>query len=220
MDLQRNQEAACASYNPEWDPDSVSAIPTHSWLSRDTEVHGGYGLVVGKLRRINWGWPYRNQNQLLLQAITVPEVLGGSTLEHTYRQRIAAGDQLMSKPWKRSLAESTSTWRRVNRMKWQVNSGNDDMDTQTCDSEHTWRWSGKHTPRKGGEQLETISAPSTRRMSSVSTSAQASRMISATARSPERWWEDQVRLIYDEWVHLCIPKQFRTRPKMISERTK
>jgi len=43
-------------------------------------------------------------------------------------------------------------------MKRQVNSGNDDVDTQTSDSEHTWRWSGKHTRRKAGEQLEMISA--------------------------------------------------------------
>jgi len=54
------------------------------------------------------GWPYRNQNQPLLQEITVPAVLGGSTLERTYRQRIAAEDQLMNVPWKRSPAESTS----------------------------------------------------------------------------------------------------------------
>jgi len=92
----------------------------------------------------------------------------------------------MSVPWKRSLAESTSTWRRVNQMKRQVNSGNDDVDTQTGDSEHTWRWSGKHTRRKAGEQLEMISAPSTGRMSSVPTSAPTRRMISATARVPER----------------------------------
>jgi hypothetical protein len=92
----------------------------------------------------------------------------------------------MSVPWKRSLAESTSTWRTVNQMERQVNSGNDDVDTQTSDSEHTWRWSGKHTWRKAGEQLEMISAPSTGRMSSVPTSAPTRRMISATARAPER----------------------------------
>jgi hypothetical protein len=54
----------------------------------------------------------------------------------------------MSIPWKRSPAESTSTWRRVNQMKRQVNLEIDDVDTQTSDSKHTWRRSGKHTRRK------------------------------------------------------------------------
>jgi len=93
-------------------------------------------------------------------------------------------------------------------MKRQVNSENNDMDTQTSDSKHTWRRSGKHTRRKPGErdqQLDMISAPSTGRMSSVPTSALTSRMISATARAPERWCEDQASLIYAEWVQLCLP---------------
>jgi len=77
----------------------------------------------------------------------------------------------MSVPWKRSPA---------------VNKQNDDVDTQTSDSEHTWRRSGMHTRRRAGEQLEMISAPSTGRMSSVPTSAPTWRMISATARAPER----------------------------------
>ena len=67
-----------------------------------------------------------------------------------------------------------------------VNKQNDDVDTQTSDSEHTWRRSGKHTRRKAGEQLEMISAPSTGRMSSVPTSAPTRRMISATAKAPKR----------------------------------
>jgi hypothetical protein len=71
-------------------------------------------------------------------------------------------------------------------MKRQVNSENDDMDTQTSDSKHTWRRSGKHTRRKAGEQLEMISAPSTGRMSSAPTSAPTRRRISATARTLER----------------------------------
>jgi len=92
----------------------------------------------------------------------------------------------MSVPWKRLLAESTSTWRRVNQMKRQVNSENDDVDTQTTDSEHTWRRSGKHTWRKAGEELEMISAPSTGRMLSVPTSAPTWRNISVTARALAR----------------------------------
>jgi len=106
-----------------------------------------------------------------------------------------------------------------------ANKQNDDVDTQTSDSEHTWRRSGQHTRRKTGErnqQLEMISAPSTGRMSSVPTSAPNWRMISATAGAPEmmRRSSDQANLIYAERVQLCLPKQFRTRPKMISERTK
>jgi len=88
----------------------------------------------------------------------------------------------MSVPWKRSLAESTSTWRRVNQIKRQVNSENDDVDTQISDSKNTWRRSRKHTRRKPGEcneQLEIISAPSTGQMSSVPTSTPNRRMISA-----------------------------------------
>ena len=95
----------------------------------------------------------------------------------------------MSVPWKRSLAESTSTWRRANQMKRQVNSEIDEVDTQQSDSDHTWRRRGKRNRRKAGErtqQLEMISAPSTGRMSSVPTSAPTRRMISATARAPER----------------------------------
>jgi len=76
-------------------------------------------------------------------------------------------------------------WRRVNQMKRQVNSENDDVDTKPSDSKHTWRRSGKHTRRKAGEQLEMISAPSTGRMSCVPICSPNGRMISATARAPE-----------------------------------
>jgi len=88
---------------------------------------------------------------------------------------------------------------------------------------HTWRRSGKHARRKLGErtrQLEIISAPSTGRMSRVPTSAPTSRrMISATARTPESWWEDHWSLIYAERVQLCQLKLYPMRPKMISECT-
>ena len=67
-----------------------------------------------------------------------------------------------------------------------MNSKNDDVDTQNSDNKHTWRWSGKQTQRKAAGQLEMISEPSAGRMSSVPTSAQTARMISATARAPER----------------------------------
>jgi len=36
--LQIDQEAACPSYNPEWNPDSISAIPTQSWQFQDTQL--------------------------------------------------------------------------------------------------------------------------------------------------------------------------------------
>jgi len=73
-------------------------------------------------------------------------------------------------------------------MKRQVNSETDNVDTQTSDSKHTWRRSGQHTRRKTGERNQQfeICAPSTGQMSSVPTSAPTSRMISATARAPER----------------------------------
>jgi len=86
----------------------------------------------------------------------------------------------MGVPWKTSLAESTCVRGEESTSK------NDGVDTQTSDSEHTWTRSGKHTRRNAGEQLEMISAPSTGRMSSVPTSAPTRRMISATARAPER----------------------------------
>jgi len=73
-------------------------------------------------------------------------------------------------------------------MKQQVNSENDNVDTQTSDRKHTWRRSGQHTLSKASErtqQLE-ISASSTGRMSCVPTSALNRRMISATARAPKR----------------------------------
>ena len=108
------------------------------------------------------------------------------------------------------------------QMKLQVNSENNDMDTQTSDIKHTWRRSRKHTRRKAGEytqQLEIISAPSTGRMSSVPLRAPTWRIISATIRAPETWWEDQESLICAKGVNVCLLKQFRTRPEMISERT-
>jgi len=74
-------------------------------------------------------------------------------------------------------------------MKRQVNSANNDTDTQTSDSKHIWKRSGKYTWRKAGErnqQLEMISAPSTGQMSSVPTSAPTRRMISATENALER----------------------------------
>jgi len=119
---------------------------------------------------------YRHQNQPLLQAITVPEVLGESTLEHTYGQK--------------SPAESTSVHHEAStvhmEMKREANSQNDDMDTQTSYSKHTWRRGRKHTRKKVGEQLEIISASSTERMSSVPISAPTRRMISVTAGATER----------------------------------
>ena len=94
------------------------------------------------------------------------------------------------------------------------------MVTQTSDSQYTWRKSRKHTRRKLGErtkQLEIISAPSTGRMSSVPTSTPTSRrIISATAKAPERWWEDQLNVTYAEWVQLCLPKHLWTWPKISS----
>jgi hypothetical protein len=89
----------------------------------------------------------------------------------------------MSVPWKTSLAEATCVRGEESTSK------NDDVDTQTSDSKHTSRRSGQHTRRKTGErtqQLEMISAPSAGRMLSVPTSAPTRRMISATARAPER----------------------------------
>jgi len=71
-------------------------------------------------------------------------------------------------------------------MKPQVDSENDDIDTQTIDSKHTWRRNGMHNRRKAGEQLDMISAPSTGRMLSVPTSAPTRRRIRATARAPEK----------------------------------
>jgi len=67
-------------------------------------------------------------------------------------------------------------------IEWQANSENDDIDTQTIDSKHTWRRSGKHTRRKTGKQLEMISGPSTGRMWSVPTSTPTWRMINATVQ--------------------------------------
>ena len=73
-------------------------------------------------------------------------------------------------------------------MKRQVNSDNNNADAQRSDSKHIWRRSGTHTQRKTGkrnQQLE-ISAPSTGWMSSVPRSALTWRMISVTARAPEK----------------------------------
>ena len=96
----------------------------------------------------------------------------------------------MSLPWERSLADSISVCREESRvhleMKRQVDSENEDLDTHTSDSKHTWRWNGTHNRRNAGEQLEMISAPSTWRTSSVPTSTPSWRMISASARAPER----------------------------------
>jgi len=96
----------------------------------------------------------------------------------------------MSVPWERSLAESTSVRGEEStvhlEMRRQVDSENDDMDTQTCDSKLTWRRNGMHNRRKAGEQLEMISPLSTGRMPSVPTSAPTRRRISATARAPEK----------------------------------
>jgi hypothetical protein len=89
----------------------------------------------------------------------------------------------MSIRWKRLLAESTRTWRRLNQMKQHVNSEIGDVDTQTSDNQNTRKRSGMPTLRKAGEQLDMISAPSTGWMSSVPITAPAGRMISVTARA-------------------------------------
>ena len=89
----------------------------------------------------------------------------------------------MSVPWKTSLAESICECGEESASK------QDDVDTQTSDSEHTWRRSGKHSWGKAckrTKQLEMISAPSTGRISSVPTSPPTYRMISPTARALEK----------------------------------
>jgi len=74
-------------------PNEILTQSRQSRLSLgNPDVHGCYGLLVGGATTHKRGWPYRNQKQPLPQAITVPEVLGGNTMECTYRQRIAAGD--------------------------------------------------------------------------------------------------------------------------------
>jgi len=167
-----NQEAACPSYNPEWDPDSVWAIPRYTAATgkstSESSLTNRYGARRSRMRWVVGG------ATTCKRGITVPESKPTPTASNHITG--SAGRKL-SVPWKRSLA---------------VNKQNDDMDTQTSDSNHTWRRSGKHTRRKVGErtqQLETISTPSTWQISSVPISAPTRRMISATASAPVRWWE-------------------------------
>ena len=102
----------------------------------------------------------------------------------------------------------------------ETTSENDDLDTQTSDSKHTWRRNGNHTGRKASKQFDVISALSTGQMWSVPTSAPTRRMISATARAPGGWCDDQAGLIYAEWVQLCQLKHFWTSLILISRNAK
>jgi len=88
-----------------------------SWLTLDNrEIHSCYwkstsesiltnrygtrrsrnGLVVSRATTYKWGMTVSESKPTLLQAITVPEVVGGSTLERTYQQRITSGDETTS----------------------------------------------------------------------------------------------------------------------------
>ena len=209
-----------------------NAIPTQSRRSRfsldNPEMHSCYWKSTSESSLTNLYGTRRNRNRLVVcrattykMGMTVPE--SKSTPTASNHRTGSAGRKHLGE----HLPAKNRSWRLVNKRTWRIVNQctcrwNDDVDTQTSDSEHTWRWSGKHTRRNTGEhnqQLEMISAPSTGRMLSVPTSAPTWRMISATARAPEKWWEDQVSLIYAERLQLCLPKQFRTRPKMISECT-
>jgi hypothetical protein len=121
-----NQEAACASHNPEWDPDSVSAILIQSQQSRDAQLLLEINFRIKSYEPIwhpeNPKWISRRQRYDIQKG---DDRTGFKTKPYckqspyrkcceeapkcTCRQRIAAGDYSMSVPWKRSLAESTST---------------------------------------------------------------------------------------------------------------
>jgi len=156
------------------DPDSVSTIP---------RIHSCYWKSTSESSLTNRYGTRRSRNGLVAgrattykRGMTVPE--SKSTPTSSNHRTGSAGRKHLGA----HLPAENRTWRLVNKQ-------NDDVDTQTSDSEHTWRRNGKHTRRKAGErtgQLEMISAPSTGRMSSVPISAPTRRMISATATAPER----------------------------------
>jgi len=152
-----------------------------SRLSLDNpEKHSCYLKSTSESNLINRYGTRRSRNGLVVCRTTMYE--SGITVPES-KPTPTASNYPTGNAWRKHLgvhlpAENRS-WRLVNKQ-------NDDVDTETSDSEHTWRRCGKHTRRKAGEQLEMIGAPSTGRMSSVPTSAPTWRMISGTARSPEK----------------------------------
>jgi len=212
------QEAACTNYNPGWDPNSVLAIPTQSRQSQDIQ------LLLEITFRIKPKQPiwHPTKPEWISHRRSYDIHNGDDHTGSAGRKHLGAHLPAENRSWRsvdeRTLDEITSrankcTWRRVNSATGDETTSelrNDDVDTQTSDSKHTCRKSGQHSRRWMGErnqQLE-ISALSTGRMSSVPTSAPTRRIISATARARERWWDDQASLIYAERVHLCLPHGF------------
>jgi hypothetical protein len=100
------------------------------------EIHGCYGLVVGGATTYKEG-------------MTIPESQSTPTASNhrtgsAGRNHLEAHLPAENRSWKlvneRTLEDITS---RVNKRTWRrVNKQNDNVDTQTSDSEHTWRRSG------------------------------------------------------------------------------
>ena len=149
----------------------------------DPEIHSCYWKSTSESSLTNRSGTRRSRNGLVVCRATTYK--GGMTVPESKPTPTASNHRTGSAGRKHlgaHLPAENRTWRLVNKQ-------NDDVDTQTSDSEHTWRRNRKHTRRKVGErteQLEMISAPSTGRMSSVPTSGPTRRMISTTARALEK----------------------------------
>ena len=163
------------------------------------EIHSCYWKSTSESSLTNVYGTRRNRNRLVVgrattykRGMTVPESKPTPTASN--HRTGSAGRKHLGAHLPAEITSSVNkrTWRRVNSAPGDEAASEFRkryMDTQTSDSKHTWRRCGKHTRRNACEQLEMISAPSTGRMSSVPTSAPTWRMISATARAPERRWE-------------------------------
>jgi len=214
-----NQEDACPRCNPKWDPDSVLAIPNQSRQSPDTHLLLEINFRIKPNQpiwhpKMPW-WISHLQSYDIQQGDDRTGIKNNPNYKHSPYWKCWEEAHWSALTGRESPLDISHQVYGENgqpmqlEMQRQVNSENNDMDTQTSDSKHTWTRSGKHTRRKADEctrQLEMTNAPSTGRMLSVCTNAPTWRMISATAWAPKRWWDDEVRLIYAERVQLCLPK--------------
>jgi len=127
MHLQMNREAACRSHNPEWDPDSVPAIPIQPWQSRDTQLPLEINFRIRSYQPI---WHPKK-----------PKWIG-----HRQSYDVQQGDDrtgIKSNPYCKESSNRTcwevASWSALMRRDHQQSQQAYVKKSQQC----TWRWSGK-----------------------------------------------------------------------------
>jgi len=160
-----------------------------------------------ELRWTKGGWQYRNQKQPLPEVITISEVQGGSTLERTSWQRIAAGTESTSAPGDETTSEFRKRWDGYPN-KWQK--AQLEMERNAYQEE-----SRRAHPTIGDDKCTEHRAEVTGTYKCTDLEVDQCDCISTGEMMKKSSSLDLCRT-----SALCLPKLFRTRQILIAELTK